>query len=194
MARGALHQGEDRERVHRGVLDLRDRFPRGTEENPESSLGGAGGDEGGRQVGGRESVKEALLGRSRRPAVPAEDPPEPRAKREEQVHGGVRSPEVLPGEERSKVPDRQAASAPRKVDRPDIVQGNVCEQRMRPEVDLVVFHRSYAHGIVFLVAGMGCAGGATRALPARTTLLALGSSGPQSTLAWGVSCFTASAL
>ena len=81
--------------MHRVVLDFRYRLPRRDEENPERSLGRAGGYQGALPIGGREFSKEALPGRLRRFAVPAEDSAEPRPEPEEKPDRGVCGREVL---------------------------------------------------------------------------------------------------
>jgi len=146
VVRGTLQQREDGKRVDRGVLDLRDSLPRGYEEDPERPFGGPGRNQGRRAIGGRELVKEAgrrCLGRL---AVPAEDSSKPAPKPEEEVHRRVRGPEILRGEESPKLEDGTTGTASGKIDRPDIVQGDIREQRMRPQFDSLVLLRRHAHG------------------------------------------------
>lgn len=80
-------------------------------------------------------------------AVPAEDSAEPSPEPEEEPHGAICGHEVLHRQKGPKVDDGTARSAPGKLDRPDVAPGDVREQRMRSEVDSLVFFSSRAHRI-----------------------------------------------
>ena len=132
---GALQQGEDRERVDGRVLDLRDRLPRRHEEYSERSLEGSRCYQRSLPIGGREAVKKALFGGARRLAIPAEGSAEAGPEAEEKPDGRVHGCELARRQELANVDDGAAGASSAKVYRPDIVQGNIRQQRMSSEVN-----------------------------------------------------------
>ena len=78
-------------------------------------------------------------------AIPAEDPAQPGPEPEEELHGAVCTCEVLHRHEGAKVDDGAAGIASGKIDHPHVVQRYIGEQRVRSEVDSLVFIRSDAH-------------------------------------------------
>jgi len=141
-----VQQGEDRKAVDGGVLDLRDRLSWGHEEDSERPFEGAGSYEGSLAISSRKPVEKALLGGFRRLAIPAEGSAKLRPESEKEPDSGINGGEPLRRQKGPKVDNGTARAAAGKVNGPDIVQGNVREQRMRSEVNALELLLGHAHG------------------------------------------------
>jgi hypothetical protein len=132
--------------VDGGVLDLRDRLSWGHEEDSERPLDGAGSYQGSVPISSREPVQKALLGGFRRLAIPAEGSAKLRSESEKEPDSGINGGEPLRRQKDPKVDNGTARAAARKVNSPDIVQGNIREQRMRSEINALELLLRHAHG------------------------------------------------